>query len=757
MVESTPATAPAADAASEPTRYEQLRVVPWSLAYDLANTFFVNLTFFGSVFILFLNDLKLNTSQIGILLSLMPFLSLLSLFITRPVARAGYRRTFLVSMAIRTAFAGGLFLVPFVEARFGIGSAIGLVWFVTVAFSISRAVAMTAFLPWQQEYIPPALRGRVSGYSSIIVSLAGLVAAAVAGFLIDRPLGAWRYPSLFGIAVLFGLFSILIATRFPGGAPFRRGASLFRIDSKILQPLRDPRFVRYLVILCLIALAIGPIYSFLPLFMKEKVGLGSGSIVLLATGSLIGSLLSSYFWGWLADRYGSKPISLTGLLLTGLLPILWFVMPRGSPVSFAIALAISFVQGIASTGWSIGSGRLLFVSIVSNENRTEYLSQYNAWTGLLSGIGSIMGGALLQAFASLRSSLFSLSIDAYAILFALGVLTVLVCTVLMYSLHTASEAGLGQFAGLFFHGNALMAISSMIRFYNARDESQVVQAAQRLALAHSPLTVDELISLVNDPRFYVRFEAIVSMTRHSADERLLQALIEVMEAPDPALSTLAAWAIARFRNAKARPALRHVLETSPYRSVQIQASRALASLGDRSIIPWLKEHLRHADDWGVKVAAASGLGKLKVYDETPQLLALLRDLPLQSRGEVGLSMARLLGAEARYIQLSRAFSQDLGTALAQEMETLRARLRRSSPNPDAMAADLIAARDEFSRDNLEAGFAPYLRVVATMASSQIPIYCRQMLAECADRMREFGPSRLEYALIAALAIERCGK
>ena len=190
MAETT--AAPAAEAASEPTRYEQLRVVPWSLAYDLANTFFVNLTFFGSVFILFLNDLKLNTSQIGILLSLLPFLSLLSLFITPPVARVGYRKTFLVSMAVRTAFAGGLLLVPFVAARFGTASGIGLVWVVTVAFSISRAVAMTAFLPWQQEYIPPVLRGRVSGYSSIIVSLAGLVAAAVAGFLIDRPLGAWR-------------------------------------------------------------------------------------------------------------------------------------------------------------------------------------------------------------------------------------------------------------------------------------------------------------------------------------------------------------------------------------------------------------------------------------------------------------------------------------------------------------------------------------------------------------------------------------
>jgi hypothetical protein len=444
-------------------------------------------------------------------------------------------------------------------------------------------------------------------------------------------------------------------------------------------------------------------------------------------------------------------------MLTGILPILWFIMPRGSPVSFAVALGISFVQGVASSGWSIGSGRLLFVSIVSGEHKTEYLSQYNAWTGLLSGLGSILGGFLLQAFATLKSSVFSLNIDAYAILFALGVLAVAICVMLMYSLHTAREAGLGEFAGLFFHGNALMAVSSMVRFYNARDESQVVQATQQLGLAHSPLTVDELISLLNDPRFYVRFEAVVSITRHSADERLMYALIEVMQGPDPALSNMAAWGLARFRNAKALPALRYVLETSPYRSVQIQASRALASLGDHSVVPWLKEHLHDTGDWGARVASASGLGKLKISDSTPDLLGLLRDAPPQSRRELGLSLARLLGAEVRFIQLSRAISEDAGTALAQEMETLRARLRRSFPDPNPVTDDLVTARDAFSREDIEGGLAPFLRVVASRNSSQIPSYCRQILVECTNRIQKFGLGRMEYAILAVLAIERCSK
>src|SRR5512142_2702647 len=115
----------AAEASAQPNKFEQLRVIPWSLGYDLANTFFVQLSFLGSIFILFLNDLKLTEAQIGLLLSAFPFLSLLSLFITRPVARLGYRKTFIASMAVRNAFTLGLLAVPFVAARIGLRAAVG--------------------------------------------------------------------------------------------------------------------------------------------------------------------------------------------------------------------------------------------------------------------------------------------------------------------------------------------------------------------------------------------------------------------------------------------------------------------------------------------------------------------------------------------------------------------------------------------------------------------------------------------------------
>src|SRR5690606_36069560 len=94
-----------------------------------------------------------------------------------------------------------------------------------------------------------------------------------------------------------------------------------------------------------------PLLSFLPLFMRERVGLPESYVILLANGNLAGSLLAGYLWGWASDRYGSKPVMLSGLSIRLMLPILWFLLPRHSECSLPAALGIAALQGIGDVGW----------------------------------------------------------------------------------------------------------------------------------------------------------------------------------------------------------------------------------------------------------------------------------------------------------------------------------------------------------------------------------------------------------------------
>ena len=55
-----------------------------------------------------------------------------------------------------------------------------------------------------------------------------------------------------------------------------------------------------------------------------------------------------------------------------------------------------------------------------------------------------------------------------------------------------AEYGVGEFAGMFLRGNPLLAVSSLVRYQFAKDETAAVLVTERLGSAKSPLAVDEL-------------------------------------------------------------------------------------------------------------------------------------------------------------------------------------------------------------------------------------------------------------------------
>jgi len=83
------------------TDAEKIRRLPWSVAHSTAGAVFCYFTVFGSVFILFLNELGLPKTQIGFLLSLFPFCGVLALFVAPMIARAGFKRTHIIFFGLR--------------------------------------------------------------------------------------------------------------------------------------------------------------------------------------------------------------------------------------------------------------------------------------------------------------------------------------------------------------------------------------------------------------------------------------------------------------------------------------------------------------------------------------------------------------------------------------------------------------------------------------------------------------------------------
>lgn len=730
----------------EITTAEKIRRLPWNIALNALNSVYAQLTFFGSAFILFLNELGASNSQIGFLLSMLPFFGVIALFIAPLVARFGYKRTYVTFFGIRKFITAGLLLVPWVVHQFGTSAALLLITLVVMGFALCRAVAETGLYPWAQEYIPDSIRGKHAALNDMIARLTGIAAVAVGGYLLSLSEGIERFTLLFAIAVAFGIAATWSAAHLPGGAPVKTKTASYR---GFLTALRDRNFARYLAGLGIMAFAGAPL-AFIPIFMSQEVGLSDSSVVYLQIGGIVGGLAVVYLMGWAADRYGSKPVMLTGLYAKALLPLAWILMPRHSELSLPIALIIAAVQGIIDIGWAIGSGRLLFTSVVPREKKGDYMAVFYAGIGLIGGVSQILSGVILDATANVTGQIGPVSIDQFTPLFVGSMILTGISIIVFHEIKADSEVSVRDFAGMFTHGNPIVGLQNVMRYHRAKDERAMVHVTGRMGHTNSPLAVDELIEALTDPRFNVRFEAIISIAHMNPDARLVEALCDLIdEGTELSLSVVAAWSLGRMGDERALPTLRRAL-SSQWRSIQAHAARALGMLGDTTVGPVLLERLKTETDKGLRIAFASALGQMEYEEALDAIFVLLDETSNKgARLELALALTRMVGDEQQFVRLHRGFQTDPGTAASQAVMALKRPLGRVSEE----LKDLVdTAASDFARSHFAEGQAHLVSIIEKVTQPHMDNACNEILRETAARIPEHGMDRSEYLLIALVLL-----
>jgi MFS family permease len=734
---------------TEPTTVDKLRALPWSIASNAALAVYLQLTFFGSVFVLFLSSLGLDTAQIGFLLSLLPFTGILSLALMPAIARIGYKRTWLAFFGLRTFVTSFLLLTPVVVTAYGPEAAMVFITAVVAVYALVRTVGVTAGFPWIQEYVPNSVRGKYTASNNFYSTISGFLAVTLASLVLARTVGLTGYMLLIAVGVIFGFISVALAVPIPGGAPAKADKAQPAPQRNIKDALQDSHMVRYLVGVGLFTLATVPLGSFLPLYMQDQVDLPASQVVLLQTGVMAGALVSSYFWGWAADRYGGRPVTLYGLAFRAALPILWMMLPGLGSAALPAAIGIAALQGFADVGWQVGATRLLYVSIVPTAKRSDYLAVYWAWLGLSGGLSQLIGGRLLTVTQDLSGSLAGIPIDPYTPLFLLGIVMPLVAIVVMQHLRDDATVGMGGFAGIFLRGNPFLALEAVVRFHLAKDEDAAVRMTERLGTSKSPLTVEELLDALEDPRFNVRIEAVIAVARHGPDQRLIDALAEVLNGPEPALSTVAAWALGRMGDARALEALREAAHNSRYRSVQAHSIRSLGVLGDQQSVPSFLESMARETDVGMQLAYSAVLGRMQVTVATGRLLELLASSPSRSsRREMALAVARLVGDENNFVSLLRQCDQEAGTPMAQAVLALRKRLDKGEGDTSLASSALDLCAQTLARQELAQGIGQLAEAIGLLPGGGQAPHIVAIVQEAARRMEQFGVQRMEYPILA---------
>jgi MFS family permease len=429
------------------------RTLPWSLAHVALNAFFFTWTFGGSIFILFLDDLGLPKDQIGLMLSFFPFAGLLALGTGAWIARFGRKRMYMLGYGIRKPIMATLLFLPWMLAHLGYPVAVAYVYVVVLSVATLRALAETAYFPWLQEFVPNAVRGKYSALNTILVTLTSLVALWIGSQVIGRGTGIQRYMLLISLGSAIGLFAVSLMAFVPGGKPIYSDTPTRPPIAHLGQTLRDRNFVYFLAGLGCYSAGAYMLSSFLPLFLKDALGLAPGMVVSLDMMVNIGSVAGSLLAGVLADRLGSRPVMMPGLVLSVIIPAGWLCLGAEMPHIVWLCGALYFGYGAFSSIASIGAIRLLFNSVIPVEKNTEYTAFYYAWAGFTGGLMPLMAGKLLHALGDWHVNLGAWGMGAFQLLFLLSLVGFSASTYFYgqvkpdsaYSIRTAARAAVRNF------------------------------------------------------------------------------------------------------------------------------------------------------------------------------------------------------------------------------------------------------------------------------------------------------------------------
>ncbi len=736
-----------------PTNAERKQRLPWWLTAGMLDNIRISFIF-GPVLVLFLDALGFGKGQIGFLIALPLFFQVLAIFIVPLIEFIGYKRSCITFFSMRTLILFGLLFTPGIARAHGIDGAFVWVTFVMFVFSFALVSGLTAAGPWSQEILPTNIRSKIIALNTFLCSIVVLAGTWFAGFWIKHSQGLSGFMFLIGTGASVGILAVICHGFFPGGARIKRKSHSREHFANMFKAFQDKDFVGLLWGIAIFIFIVQGVASFIPLYMKDIIGIDRGDVIYLTMWTTLGTIIAVYFWGWTADRFGGKPVFVTGVMFHILMPFLWYAIPRNAgSTSFYAAVGVSFIGGLLCVAYLIGIDRYLFLTIFPPDKKTSYHSVWFAWTGFFAGMGPLAVGLALKLFHGLDESnfaLFHFKINSFLPVFVAHIIMPVAAIYIIGKIKADSETTTTTFVGQLFESvpfGLFGSLSSIMRYRWAGEEQERIETTRDLGRLDSPFNADELIEALKDPSFDVRYEAIVAMASRKANHRMVLALIDVLNGVDIELSATASWALGQIGDPEAIPALRGQLDAK-YRILRARSARALAGLNDREIAPRIHELLKAENDHALKIAYASALGTLKYMPALEDVLALLSETSDETfRRELALAAAKIIGSERTYIKLYRNAQSDWSTTIYEAMIKLKKPMEKLELSADLLELVKICA-DCFAAEKPSLSSELMWPIFEALQKDSLDKNFRPVFAELSKRLEQFGVSRKEYILLA---------
>jgi len=496
-----------------------------------------------------------------------------------------------------------------------------LVASITIA-SASNQIVGPVYNDWVAELLPANQRGAYVGQRTLVATIVGVLVGLAGGLLLDYFESTNQegngYSLLFGLGVLCAAISLYYFCRMrdlprPNPAPSHLRETL----RSMVVPLRDVSFRKILWFVVVFVIGQTLAGGLFVAFGREILKLDFTLLMLLNVSAAVGTTLTVKFWGFVADRYGNKPIITLLTLVVMLTPLMWVVCEPGQPVRNAAILLVGHV--FVGIGWNgIGLALLnLYVNSAQEGQRSSYLGMAAAIQAVLGGLAPIVGGILM---ATVRGPLGAE--NGYKAIF---ILVAVIRAVSLIPLAAVHEPGAKSFRRTLsqlrrFSPQGARALRHLTGTSTAEKR---VEAIQTVGSTGFGLATDELAAALRDPNPRLRREAAHALARigdESAAKALQSAILEQPVLADEDLLE----ALGECQNAGSAEVLIPYLR-DPRSTLRRTAARALGRLGDRAAVPALLEAAQEAGDSDLRRSALQALRSLEAPEAEPAAADALFD------------------------------------------------------------------------------------------------------------------------------------
>ena len=583
-------------------------------------------TFVGGVFQTgFALYLGCSEFVIGVLAAIPAFAGLLQLVSSYYAQRYGNRKRIVVWYSILGRLLWvPMLLIPFVLPR---SLWVGVFLILTLLSNALLNVSSPLWTAWISDLVPRDYRGRYFGRRNMYAGFVGMVASIVGGLFIDhatkqatmsQPVA---FGVLFGVASIFACCSFFLGSRSPDVAQPRGAAADAPAANGALRyyeaPFKDRNFRRIMLYNAILAAAAGVAANYFTVYQIKYLRYDYTVMQLLGAVGAVAGLGAMPLWGYLADKYGNKPIlAICNVLVLAApfmwlatapdsFPGLWTVAPGGHVIVSFSKLDICLLNLISGAGWA-GVGLTQFnmmIGLAPPEKRTVYVSAVSATTGIVGGVAPLLGGAIITAMAETHFPMHGMVRNSYHVVFLVSAFLRAAALLLLQPIREEGSNTTRYVIGQLRATKPIASYRSISKLSKGSMASRQA-AAEQLATIRTPVAVEELVRALDDVALPVREQAARALGE-IGDERAVTPLVTKLADPSSGITNAAATALGKIGSVHALPSLAAAAQLGPL-SRQLAALEALGRIDDERV-PGILISLASSADAAVRSAAIRAL------------------------------------------------------------------------------------------------------------------------------------------------------